>query len=53
MQQWARVDVLVCNAGLLRDKSFARMDMADFDRVVAVHLGGSANCCHAVWEIMR
>ena len=53
MQQWARVDALVCNAGLLRDKSFARMDMADFDRVVAVHLGGSANCCHAVWEIMR
>lgn len=53
MKRWGRVDILVCNAGLLRDKSFARMDMADFDRVVAVHLGGSAGCCHAVWEIMR
>ena len=53
MARWGRLDILVCNAGLLRDRSFARMEMDDFDRVVAVHLGGSANCCHAVWEIMR
>lgn len=53
MDRWGRIDVLINNAGLLRDKSFAKMDMADFDRVVAVHLGGSTACCHAVWPIMR
>lgn len=50
---WGRIDVLICNAGILRDRSFAKMDMADFALVLAVHLQGSANCCHAVWEPMR
>lgn len=53
MARWGRVDCLVNNAGILRDKSFAKMDMADFRRVIDVHLVGSANCCHAVWPIMR
>ena len=53
MARWGRVDCLVNNAGILRDKSFAKMDMADFRRVIDVHLMGSANCCHAVWPIMR
>jgi NAD(P)-dependent dehydrogenase (short-subunit alcohol dehydrogenase family) len=53
MARWGRVDCLVNNAGILRDKSFAKMDMVDFRRVIDVHLMGSANCCHAVWPIMR
>ena len=53
MARWGRIDILVNNAGILRDKSFAKMEMADFRRVVDVHLMGSANCCHAVWPIMR
>jgi NAD(P)-dependent dehydrogenase (short-subunit alcohol dehydrogenase family) len=53
MARWGRIDCLVNNAGILRDKSFAKMDMADFRRVIDVHLMGSANCCHAVWPIMR
>ncbi len=49
---WGRVDVLVNNAGILRDKSFGKMDMADFDLVIQVHLMGAANCCKAVWPHM-
>ncbi|MFL4471183.1 SDR family NAD(P)-dependent oxidoreductase [Tateyamaria armeniaca] len=53
MERWGRIDCLVNNAGILRDKTFAKMDMEDFRRVIDVHLMGSANCCHAVWPIMR
>ncbi len=52
-QKWGGVHILINNAGILRDKSFAKMDMADFRTVVDVHLIGSANATHAVWETMR
>jgi len=51
--RWGRVDILINNAGVLRDKSFAKMEPADFEFVVKVHLLGSANCTKAVWETMR
>ena len=50
---WGRVDILINNAGILRDKSFSKMDLADFQLVMDVHLMGSVNCTKAVWEIMR
>jgi NAD(P)-dependent dehydrogenase (short-subunit alcohol dehydrogenase family) len=53
INEWGRVDILVNNAGILRDKSFLKMSMEEFRLVVEVHLMGSANCCKAVWEIMR
>ena len=53
IDRWGRVDVLVNNAGILRDKSFVKMAMADFQTVVDVHLMGSVNCTKAVWETMR
>ena len=52
-EQWGGIHILINNAGILRDKSFAKMDMADFRTVVDVHLVGSANATHAVWETMR
>lgn len=53
LSQWGRVDVLINNAGILRDKSFAKMTLDDFKLVMDVHLMGSVNCCKAVWETMR
>ncbi len=53
MAQWGRIDILVNNAGILRDKTFHKMDLADFKAVIDVHLIGSATCTHAVWPIMR
>ncbi|WP_294289672.1 SDR family NAD(P)-dependent oxidoreductase [uncultured Sphingomonas sp.] len=50
---WGRIDILINNAGVLRDKSFAKMEPADFAFVVDVHLNGSANCTKAVWDTMR
>ena len=53
MAKGGRVDILINNAGILRDKSFAKMDLADFRLVMDVHVMGSVNCTKAVWEIMR
>ncbi|MET3722512.1 SDR family NAD(P)-dependent oxidoreductase [Sphingomonas trueperi] len=51
--RWGRIDILINNAGVLRDKSFAKMTPEDFAFVVDVHLIGSANATKAVWEPMR
>ena len=53
MDKWGRIDILINNAGILRDKSFSKMDLADFQLVMDIHLMGSVNCTKAVWEIMR
>ena len=53
IEKWGRIDILIINAGILRDKTFGKMTMDDFRKVVDVHLIGTANCCHAVWPHMR
>ena len=52
-EAWGGVHVLINNAGVLRDKSFAKMTPEDFAFVVQVHLIGSANATKACWETMR
>ncbi|RJG08365.1 SDR family NAD(P)-dependent oxidoreductase [Massilia cavernae] len=53
MEAFGRIDILINNAGILRDKTFSKMEMADFKAVMDVHLTGSANCTKVVWDIMR
>ena len=52
-EKWGGVHVLINNAGVLRDKSFAKMEPADFEFVIDVHLNGSAMATKAVWDTMR
>jgi NAD(P)-dependent dehydrogenase (short-subunit alcohol dehydrogenase family) len=47
------LDIVVNNAGILRDKSFPNMTMEDFDFVVQVHFLGTAYVTHAAWPILR
>lgn len=51
--RWGEVHILINNAGVLRDKTFAKMEPADFEFVVRVHLIGSAFATKACWETFR
>jgi NAD(P)-dependent dehydrogenase (short-subunit alcohol dehydrogenase family) len=53
MEAYGRIDVLVANAGILRDKSFAKMELADFAAVLDVHLMGTVKPLHHAWPILR
>jgi NAD(P)-dependent dehydrogenase (short-subunit alcohol dehydrogenase family) len=53
MDAFGRIDTLIANAGILRDKSFAKMEIADFDAVMAVHVMGTVKPAKACWQIMR
>ncbi len=52
-EKWGGVHVLINNAGVLRDKSFAKMSPEDFEFVVRVHLLGSAYATKACWDTFR
>lgn len=53
MDQWGRVDILINNAGILRDKSFSKISLDDFRLVMDVHVMGAVHSCKAVWAIMK
>jgi NAD(P)-dependent dehydrogenase (short-subunit alcohol dehydrogenase family) len=52
VSEFGTVDILINNAGILRDKSFKKLELADWDIVMDVHLNGSAYVTHAAWPIM-
>ena len=53
LDAFGRIDILINNAGILRDKSFGKMEIPDFQAVVDVHLMGAAKATRAVWPIMK
>jgi NAD(P)-dependent dehydrogenase (short-subunit alcohol dehydrogenase family) len=53
LDAFGRVDIVVNNAGILRDKSFKNMSPEEFDQVIAVHLRGSFLVTHAAWPHLR
>ena len=52
-QAWGGIHILINNAGILRDKTFAKMEPADFELVLRVNLLGSAFATKACWDTMR
>lgn len=52
MDTYGTVDILINNAGILRDKSFKKMTLDEWDAVINVHLNGSAYVTWHVWPIM-
>nr|QQZ50753.1 SDR family NAD(P)-dependent oxidoreductase [Phenylobacterium glaciei] len=53
LDNYGQIDILVCNAGILRDKTFANTTEADWDLVVKVHLKGTYCCTMPVWKWMK
>ncbi|MEM0987077.1 MAG: SDR family NAD(P)-dependent oxidoreductase [Pseudomonadota bacterium] len=50
---FGQIDIIVANAGILRDKSFSKMTLEDFQLVVDVHLMGSVKPIKAAWDHMK
>jgi NAD(P)-dependent dehydrogenase (short-subunit alcohol dehydrogenase family) len=53
LDTYGRVDVVVNNAGILRDKSFAKMEDTDWDLVYRVHVEGAYKVTRAAWPHLR
>lgn len=52
VDEFGTVDIVVNNAGILRDKSFKKMTLEEWDLVINVHLNGSAYVTWHAWPIM-
>ena len=53
MDAWGRIDILIANAGILRDKTLTKMALEDFELVMQVHVWGTFKPIKAVWDIMK
>ncbi|PBP28960.1 hypothetical protein BUE80_DR000138 [Diplocarpon rosae] len=53
IQNYGRIDILLNNAGILRDVSFKNMTDQDWDLIIAVHVKGSYKCARAAWPYFR
>jgi NAD(P)-dependent dehydrogenase (short-subunit alcohol dehydrogenase family) len=53
MDQWGRIDILIANAGILRDRTLTKMALEDFEAVMQVHVWGTFKPIKAVWDLMK
>nr|XP_033784924.1 peroxisomal multifunctional enzyme type 2 isoform X2 [Geotrypetes seraphini] len=53
LDAFGRIDIIINNAGILRDRSFARISNADWDIIHKVHLMGSFKVTRAAWNHMK
>jgi 3-hydroxyacyl-CoA dehydrogenase/3a,7a,12a-trihydroxy-5b-cholest-24-enoyl-CoA hydratase len=53
IKHWGRIDILINNAGILRDKAFHNMKYSDYKQVIKTHLRGTFLMCRCVWPYMR
>lgn len=53
MDQWGHIDILIANAGILRDRTLTKMALEDFEAVMQVHVWGTFKPIKAVWDIMK
>lgn len=53
LEEFGGVDIVINNAGILRDKSFIKMEASNWDAVLKVHLTGAYNVTHPAFNIMR
>jgi 3-hydroxyacyl-CoA dehydrogenase/3a,7a,12a-trihydroxy-5b-cholest-24-enoyl-CoA hydratase len=53
MDTWGRIDIVVNNAGILRDTSFPKMSEQDWELIYRVHVLGGFRVTHAAWNHMR
>jgi NAD(P)-dependent dehydrogenase (short-subunit alcohol dehydrogenase family) len=53
LDAFGSIDIVINNAGILRDKSFVKMAEEDWDLIFAVHVKGSYNVTKAAWPLMR
>ncbi len=53
IDNFGRIDILINNAGILRDVSFQKMKDQDWSLIMKVHLDGTYKCTRAAWNVMR
>jgi NAD(P)-dependent dehydrogenase (short-subunit alcohol dehydrogenase family) len=53
IKAFGRIDVLINNAGILRDISFKNMKDDDWDLIMKVHVRGAYKCARAAWPHFR
>ena len=53
VDSFGKIDIVINNAGIVRDKSFVKMAEEEWDAVLSVHLKGTYNVTKAAWPFMR